>query len=494
MATSGITSDGPIVMMDSDGAEIVVPLSALYVDGGVVKADHWPGFKHVVDQNGVTAWLQKLLADGTVGAAPPAQPQPAMVVRAAAPGSAGNGISVSVAVVTADPDPTKVTFDLSVALTQTYTGLTPATIESVLGSDLKPLPQPGLVDVVHDSIDVTKTVAVPKTYGLTGAGGAAKPRVDLVDKTPNSVVTLEANRRLGTTALQLSNINDVQGTFSITATWSETNAKTYTGLKLSQIQATLAADPTALATVTGPVGAKPPDATKTYQLPAPAGNTMPTVTVLDGVGGTAFVLSATPLTGAASVTFSAAVPVGADFTFDMTVTQTGAVETEQFDGVSLDTIEGMLGSDIAPTAPPKLIEVVHGTIKSGAKVAGPANVTFPAVAAGGQPDEVPVTDVNGKTVFALEANQSAPATTVAVAASSTPNAFDMTVTWTQTAKATTIGSLSSDAAKFGGVASVAPPPGSSFSVPAANPPGQPTALTGGADSARASATLFASTT
>ena len=498
MGTSGVTADGPITMMDSTGAEIVIPLSALYIDAGVVKADHWPGFTHVQDNHGVTKWLQKLLADGTVGAAPPAQPQPAMVVRAAAPGEGGNAIAVQVGGVVTDPDPTNTSFNLAIALTQKYAGLTPTTIETVLGSDLKPLSQPGPVDVVHDSIDITKTVDTNATYTLSGGVTGTKPRLDLVDAASNPVVTLEANRSLGTTKLTVSNISATKATFSITATWAETNPTTFTGLHLSSITTALSTNPfVRIKTGTGVVlpGTVPPTA-QTLDLPAATGSTMPSVHVADTGTGTAFEIIATPLLGAAKVSFTTGVAAGADFTFDMTVTQQGAVETEQFDGVTLDTIEQVLGSDIAPTAPAKLIQVVRGSVKPGAKVAGPtAETAFPVPAATSRPARVDVKNAGGQTVFALEANETDGAITVDVANSNPPaNTFDMTVKWTLTAAATKIGTLSAAAAQFGGLVSVAPPPGSSFSVPAANAPHETTPLTGGGDGTSASATLFASTT
>ena len=66
MSTTRVTADGPITLMDSQGMEIVIPLSALYIDaGGTVKTDHWPAFARYggTDQNVITAWLATLLSD-----------------------------------------------------------------------------------------------------------------------------------------------------------------------------------------------------------------------------------------------------------------------------------------------------------------------------------------------------------------------------------------------------------------------------------------------
>jgi len=494
MANPGITADGPILMMSSDGSEIAIPLSALYVGtDGAVHTDKWPGFAHYPnDQAVITAYLQQLLVAGTIGPVPPPQPQPAMLVRAASPGAAGNAISVLIGNVAANADPTKATFDVSVSTAEQHTGLTTATVETQLGSDQSPSSQPGLVDVIHDSVDTAKS-PVTKSYTLGGASGGPKPQLALVDATAHAAVTLEANHLIGTTAVQVSNADPNAKTFSLKVTWSETVTKTYKNLSVSTIKATLDADPAALVTVPAPPpGSKPPQPSPpaaAYTLDAGT----PHVTVEGTDANPSFDLASNELTGTASITFGAASSDDVHGTFPMTVTQQGATETEQYDGVSLDTIEALLGTSAAPVGAPKLVEVVANSVVPGAVVAGPTGATsFPPPALVGQSAQAAIVDGSGNTVFVLEANDSSGTTTVDV--TSHGGTFDLAIAWTLGTTGATIGTLATAAAKFAGVVTVQPPAGGAFAVPAQSQDAQhPTPLTGGADGAFASATLFTAT-
>lgn len=496
MASTPITADGPITMMDAEGREIVIPLSALTMDGGAVKTDGWPAFARYSadDQKIIKGWLAQLVSDGTVAAAPAAQPVPAMVVRAAAPGSAGNSISVKVDGVTSDPDPSKTTFNVSVVLTQTYSGLTKDTVEKVLGSDANPLAQPGLVDVVHGSVDTTRQIDTHKT--ATFPGGTSVTSTDLLDAASKPVATLEANRTNGTTTLALSNFDDTNHTFTITAKWLEPSieTQTITGVQISTIASKLGTDaaplgsPGILEVVNGTVDLtkQPIDKSKTsYTFDAPSGAAKPQVKIA-GAGGPVVTLEANRPFGQATLTLSNFVGLPTDPTFDMTVTQSGGTETEQFDGVSLANIEAKLGSSSVPAEPPTLIQVVSGSIKPDGVVdkTKSAAPVFPG--SSGVENKLNVTNGAGATVFTLEANERTGKTAIEVTPSS-PTTFVLTATWTLTASGVTILTAQSGAAALASLATVATPSSGAFSVPKAGT----TPLTGGADGTRASATLFA---
>jgi hypothetical protein len=504
MANPGIIADGPITMMDAEGREIVIPLTALTIVGGTVNTDGWPAFKKYSsdDQKIIQGWLAQLVSDGTVSAPAAAQPVPAMTVRASAPGPAGNLLSVKVDSGTSDPDPSKTTFNVSVVLTQTYTGLTRDTVESVLGSDANPLPQPGLVDVVHGSIDPTKQVDAHKTATFPAPPAATKSRADLLDATNNRVVTLEANRTFGTTTLALSNFEDVNNTFTIVAKWLKpvVESQTITGVQISTIATKLGTDtvplvsPGIVEVVHGTVDAtKPIDQTKTaYTFDIPSGAAKPQVKIA-GTGGTAAILEANRLVGHATLTLSNFAGLASDPTFDMTVTQSGGIETQQFDGVSLANIEAKLGSDTVPAELPTLIEVVHGSVKSGGIVdKAKAAPVFPA-SPNVQSAQVDVTNGSNVKVFTLEANELTGTIAIDVApAVSPPGAFQLTVTRTFSAPGVTVLTVQSGASALASLATIAPPPGAAFSVPSAGT----TQLTGGSDAppSPASATVFASST
>jgi hypothetical protein len=234
-----VVGSGPVELTLSTGQFVSIPLSALYFDtDGTLKADNWPPLKNYPggDQEVIKSWLAHLVTNNLVTKLVAAPPKPAMVVKATDPGSAGNSVQVQTKVTKVDPDPTKTTFDITITETDTYTGLSAATIKNVLGTEKAP--GSGLVHVVDASVKpglVPDQAKSPYKLPAPGAPGAA-PRVDVVDASNAVVFTLEAKKPgpdgKGTT-VTITNVDTNAKTFALTATWTK---KTATGVTVATLQ------------------------------------------------------------------------------------------------------------------------------------------------------------------------------------------------------------------------------------------------------------------
>jgi len=125
-----------------------------------------------------------------------------MVFKAADAGAAGNNISITIANVAAESDPSETLFDVTVTETETYIGLTPSTIEGILGSDtVTPGTKPGLVKIVHASLNADNEKSVPgnATYNLAGGGSGSNANVSVTTGTKSNVtgaqLRIEAAKR-----------------------------------------------------------------------------------------------------------------------------------------------------------------------------------------------------------------------------------------------------------------------------------------------------------
>lgn len=179
--------------------------------------------------------LAYALAEGLIASAPAPSPFPAMVMKAADPGTGGNSITVTISNVVPAADPTATTFDITVTETDVYSGLTCGTIEGVLGSSAITGSSPGgLVQVEHGSVDPTGS---PSATSGTLAGSPAILNVD-GSGSPPLVFTLVA-KKAGADALLTQvqvtpNVSSPQTgpeTFTLQASWTKTAAAvTLTGL------------------------------------------------------------------------------------------------------------------------------------------------------------------------------------------------------------------------------------------------------------------------
>lgn len=229
MGTTLTTGNGPFEFTDSNGRQVSIPLSVLQFTNGTlgVDATKWTPFKnsYPADEqaliNNLLAYFasQQLIVPAVVPS-----PKPAMVVKAADPGTAGNNIAVTIENIVPDRDPTKVKFNLKVTETDTYTGLSASNIESVLGGVTAtgtiavPGTQPGLVQILDGSV-VAGGIPAAKDYPLTG-GGATPASVNVVDG-GNRVFTLQAKKGGAGGNQTTVTISNVAGNlFNLNAVWT----------------------------------------------------------------------------------------------------------------------------------------------------------------------------------------------------------------------------------------------------------------------------------
>lgn len=159
MASTPVTGFGPFEFTDSKGQQISIPLSALILSANVLRSTDsgWDAYLTTPPGKDLATYMVR---EGLLAPTPAASPFPAMVLRAANPGAAGNNIVV---VVTVSPapftspsvnDPTLVPFSLDITETDTYANQTAATIANTLANS------GGLVQV----IDTVQTTGIPDLY------------------------------------------------------------------------------------------------------------------------------------------------------------------------------------------------------------------------------------------------------------------------------------------------------------------------------------------
>ncbi|HEY6390954.1 MAG TPA: hypothetical protein VIX89_06740 [Bryobacteraceae bacterium] len=234
--------NGPIEFMDRDtGKQVSIPLSAVYFDGSAVKAegDIYNQYKAAADD-----WLKYLASTGLLvaDATPPAQP--AMVISAASPGRNGNHIQITFSNFTPDANPANTTFNVLVAETDTYTGLTLATIQQVLGSVAGGGTDPGLVFVPGATPAVMPGVVTdlplmgdPATVKLPDGHGGDSFSVTAKGTGPDGALT----------KVTIKDPNTGAGTFTLIANWS----KPKSAIKVADIQTNFAYEIAVAAPATG---------------------------------------------------------------------------------------------------------------------------------------------------------------------------------------------------------------------------------------------------
>ena len=239
MANTRATGNGPFEFTSSAGKQISIPLTAFSFDanGNIVVDPAWQLLTTVPPGS---LFLAQAVKEKSLAPAAVPSPFPAMVIKAADAGSGGNNITVTVtvsSVVTSPPtnDPTLVPFSLAISEVDNYKGLTAATVESVLGSSVVTGSSPGLVQVVHGSVDAT---GVPKAQ--TGSLSGSPAEFDAVSGgSPGTVFTLMAKKSGDSGPTKITITPDVTSppspnpTFSMQVSWS----KTVSGITLPNLQA-----------------------------------------------------------------------------------------------------------------------------------------------------------------------------------------------------------------------------------------------------------------
>ncbi len=234
-----VRGSGPVSYTDSSGRQWVIPLSALRFDDGSIDATRWTDLATLAtdDQSAVTGWLNYLAEISSLkpGSLPK---EPAMIIKAADPGAAGNTIQVTFSNITPDPsapdDRDLTTFTVTITETNTYERLSidseaPNYFATVLGmgTDDNPGTRPGLVHVQDSSIPTTGAVlpAANSTILHLAIDGASKAfkAVNALDPTLARAFILEAKKsgNAGTlTTFTISTVNEENGTFNLEAVWT----------------------------------------------------------------------------------------------------------------------------------------------------------------------------------------------------------------------------------------------------------------------------------
>jgi hypothetical protein len=239
-----VLGNGPFEFTEGNGSQVSIPLGALKYSAGVLDVDGtvWPVTYSAPLPDQIRALLAEI-ANGQV-LVPPVVPaaKPAMTITAADSGTQGNNIRIDITVhLSADLDPANATFDVTATESETYPGLTMATLESVVGTETPPPgSQPGVAHVLSGSVDKTK---LPKDQGPLAFPDtpSAKATVDIKDDaaTPNVVFTLEARRSgsggsFGTASV--SGVDTTAKTFTLQLQWSHS----VSGATLSTLNTALA--------------------------------------------------------------------------------------------------------------------------------------------------------------------------------------------------------------------------------------------------------------
>jgi hypothetical protein len=227
MAKTVVLGNGPIAFTEQGGQMILIPLSALILDGNAIQAN--PPY----NTDEILQWLRYLVKTGSLTAGPTPAPKAAMTIQAADPGLAGNNIQVVFSNIVPDPaDPTnadKTTFDASITETDTYNGLSfdsasPSFIKTVLGTETVTGTKPGLVHIKD-----ADTPSLPKagSYPLTGGGAATKSSVQIPGDPSGNAFQVEA-KKIGqegrNTTVTISNVDSSAKTFTLIAVWTQTVA------------------------------------------------------------------------------------------------------------------------------------------------------------------------------------------------------------------------------------------------------------------------------
>ena len=214
-----VLANGPIGFTDS-GQQKAIPLPDLYFDAsGLIKADKWPPYNSSTAalKNSIDAWLQHLVRNGDLVKDTQQTPAAAMVITAKDPGAAGNSIKIVVSNVREDvANPPNKIFDVTVTETDTYTGLTPATIKDLLGTAAGGGQKPGLVFISSAAAPV-----LPAAGANPLSTDPAKATINKADATPGAF-DVTAKRGGVDGALTVVTIKDVVGqTFTLVAVWTK---------------------------------------------------------------------------------------------------------------------------------------------------------------------------------------------------------------------------------------------------------------------------------
>ncbi|HVZ53968.1 MAG TPA: hypothetical protein VG986_18510 [Pseudolabrys sp.] len=200
------------------GAHLTIALSALTYSQGAITISGWTA----PDSDAQTAaqnWANYLLGEGELAPVPPVTTAPgvAFLLEAAHPGAMSSNVSVTISGVTKRNPPDASTLDMSVSVTNKYTGLKLETLGSTIGTTAGGGSAPGLVFL--SSADPPTDLPVKSASPVAMSG--ATPKADIAAGT-GTAFTLTGVADIGpgiTFTVAVPN-DPVAGVFEIDVTWS----------------------------------------------------------------------------------------------------------------------------------------------------------------------------------------------------------------------------------------------------------------------------------
>jgi hypothetical protein len=224
MASKPVRGSGPVDISIS-GKQYSFPLSAFVFDasGAVNINPQFPAIDASV-QKALLDWVgylakQSLLTPGDTPA-----PQPALLIQARDPGSTGNFITVDIENVQVKAQIGDSTADVTVTETDTYAGLTPATLEQVIGKISGGGSRPGLVFLVSQP---DKTILPAVSAGVRS--GAKPYTFDFAGVFKVQAKHDDEDGKL--TTVNVTAVDTNAKTFTLVATWT----KSANAVKLSDL-------------------------------------------------------------------------------------------------------------------------------------------------------------------------------------------------------------------------------------------------------------------
>jgi hypothetical protein len=220
MAKTAALANGPIELTSPLGQLEQIPIAALYFDStNHLKADQWPAYAALssAEKDSLNAWLGYLVDEGVIRQAAQPPPVAAMVITAKDAGSQSNNITIEFSNVSGS------NFDAKLTETDVYSGLTPATVKSVIGSTAHGGTEPGLVYVSSAG-----TPTMPANLAATALSGSTH-KLDVKESNGTTTAfTVKGKSNVADADLTKVSITDVGNTsnppdtFTLTAVWTKT--------------------------------------------------------------------------------------------------------------------------------------------------------------------------------------------------------------------------------------------------------------------------------
>lgn len=248
-----VVANGPIRFSDAQGRAFSIPLSLLYFNAaGTIQADKWPLFGD--HEALVKNWLPYLQKQGIIQEGEAPAPVEAMVVKAKTSGAAGNTILLGIENLHPDPaDNTITLFDATVTETNTYDGLAPDTVKTVVGEAAGGGSKPGLVFVSSAG-----DPELPKAgdYPLAGGGAGVASTVDIPNQAETATAFSVSARADGAegdnTTVTIEDVDTAAVAFTLVAVWTKSAADLEAGELAAAFDYAIAIDPPAGGTVAVP--------------------------------------------------------------------------------------------------------------------------------------------------------------------------------------------------------------------------------------------------